>query len=89
MSIFNLQRFAYNIQRFIECFLQYNLAYFCPYLVLMHEPTVYKLQHAYKVYNFSIKTIRYSCVLGDKHKFIGDVADKDHKITILLHIITI
>ena len=31
MSIFNLRRFAYNIRRFIKCFLQYNLAYFCPY----------------------------------------------------------
>ena len=30
MSIFNLRRFAHNIRRFIECFLQHKFAYYYP-----------------------------------------------------------
>ena len=55
-------------------------------LVLMRE--TYKLQHVYKVRDFYIKTIRYSCLLGDNHKFIANVRNMDHKspkYIILLH----
>ena len=42
-----------------------------------------------KYEKFSIKTIRYSCLLSDKHKLIGDVADKDHKITKIHHFVAL
>ena len=53
-------------------------------LVLMHEPKSYSTHTKYVIF---YKTIRYSCLLGDKHKFIGDVADKDHKITKIHHFV--
>ena len=49
-------------------------------LVLMHEPISYSM-YVYKVRDFYTKTIRYSCLLGDNHKFIANVRDNDHKIT--------
>ena len=74
MSIFNLRRFACNIRRFILSFLHYNFAYFCSIVPI-----------AYKVHNFHIKTIKHSCLLGDKFKLNANVSDEDHKITNMHH----
>ena len=73
MSIFRIQRFDYNIQRFIEC-------------ILLCKFRIYRLQHAYKSHNFYIKTIRCLYLLGDKYKFNANVV-RDHKITKINHFV--
>ena len=40
---------------------------------------IYKLQHSYKVCNFYIKTMKYSCLFSGKYKVTANVRDKDHK----------
>ena len=35
----------------------------------------------HKIHNFYIKTMKYSCVLGNEYKVTANVRDKDHKIT--------
>ena len=58
-------------------------------LLVRVNTCTYRLQHAYKVRIFYIKTIRYSFLLDNNYKFTANVREKDHKITILLHSINI
>ena len=46
-------------------------------LVLMHEPISYSMYAKYVI----LYKARYSCLLGNNHKFVAIVMDKDHKIT--------
>ena len=47
----------------------------------------YRLQHAYKVGIFYIKTIKYSFSLDKNYKFTANVREKDHKITKIHHFV--
>ena len=59
------------------------------FVPLRANTLAYRLQHVYKVHNFYIKTIGYSCLSGENHKFIANVADKDHKITKMHHFVVV
>ena len=47
----------------------------------------YRLQYAYKVRPFYMKTMKYSLLLDDKYKFTANLRDKDHKITKIHHFV--
>ena len=52
-------------------------------LVLEQEPTSYSTHIKYVI--FIIKTMRYSCLLGDNYKFTANANNKDYKITKIHH----
>jgi len=78
MSILHLWRFAYYIWRLIKC-ISYKTILLA-FVLINANAWTYRLQHAYNVHNFYTKTIWYSCLLGDNHKFIANVMDKDRKM---------
>ena len=47
-------------------------------LVLTHASKGYSTHRNY-AYNFYVKTMGCSCLLGDKYKFTANVRDQDHK----------
>ena len=42
-------------------------------LVLMHEPTSYSMHTKYVIFIY-VRTMRYSCLLGDKYKFTANTS---------------
>ena len=63
------------------------------FVILGVDTCIYRLQHAYKICNLHTKTMRCSCLLGDKYKFNtlmqGSRTTKSPKYIILLHDINI